>query len=47
MMQMLIFLDAVRSLKKEIMEAMKAKIATITTQLQTNSTPPSPMLPAA
>lgn len=37
------FLDVVRSMKKEIMEAMDAKIAMITTQLQTTSAPTAPM----
>ena len=41
------FLDAIKSLKKEIMEAMDAKIATITTQLQATSTSPIPTLPVA
>ena len=41
------FLDAIKSLKKEIMEAMDAKIATITTQLQATSTSPTPTLPVA
>ena len=41
------FLDAVKSLKKEIMEAMDAKIASITYQLQATSTSPTPTLPVA